>query len=114
MGRRRFAVALIAGSALGVTPVSFAQNPGAPPRVRPAIRQQWRSMSPEDRQRFRSNAERWLAMPPEQREALRMREVMRRERLRHEAETALRDSGLQLEDERRQQFEQRYLEERRK
>ncbi|MFL6543314.1 MAG: hypothetical protein ACJ8I9_09110 [Chthoniobacterales bacterium] len=71
-------------------------------------------MSPADRQRFRSNAERWLAMPPEQQRAFRIQEGIRRERLQREAEAAMRESGLQLEAERRAQFERRYMEERRR
>ncbi|MDQ6860928.1 MAG: hypothetical protein M3032_07215 [Verrucomicrobiota bacterium] len=71
-------------------------------------------MSPEDRQRFRSNVERWLAMPPDERRELRMQEGIRRERMQREAEAAIRQSGLQLEAERRAQFEERYAEERRR
>jgi hypothetical protein len=78
------------------------------------MREQWRSMSPDDRQRFKSNVERWLAMPPEQRRELRIQEGIRRERLQREAEAAMRESGLQLEAERRAQFERRYMEERRR
>ena len=71
-------------------------------------------MPAEDRQRFKSNVERWLALPPEERSALREREGIRRERLQREADAAMREMGLQLEAEKRAQFEQRYLEERRR
>ena len=71
-------------------------------------------MSPEDRQRFRSNAERWLRMPPEEQRALRDREVLRRQRIQREAEAALQQSGLQLENEKRDLYERRYLQERRR
>jgi hypothetical protein len=71
-------------------------------------------MPAEDRQRFKSNADRWLALPPEERSALREREGIRRERLQREADAAIRELGLQLEAEKRAQFEQRYLEERRR
>src|SRR3954464_4712594 len=121
MGRRRFAATLVAGTVAGLAHAALAQNPapagpnpGAAPRMRPAMREQWRAMSPDDRQRFRSNVERWLAMPPEQRREFRIQEGIRRERLQRQAEEAMRESGLQLEAERRAQFERRYMEERRR
>ena len=45
---------------------------------------------------------------------MRQREVLRREQIRRETETALRDSGLTLDPERRNLFESRYIQERRK
>ena len=71
-------------------------------------------MPPEDRQIFRRNAERWMKMGPEERKVLRERERTYRERVKTEVDTALRDSGLRLEGEKRDQFEQRYLQERRR
>jgi len=71
-------------------------------------------MRPDERQRFRSNAERWLQMAPEERRLLRDLEAQRRERIQRETDAALRQSGLELEAERRAQFERRYIEERRR
>ena len=71
-------------------------------------------MPPEDRQVFKRNAERWMQMSPEERKVMRERERAYRERVKAEVDTALRDSGLHLEGEKRQQFEQRYLQERRR
>jgi hypothetical protein len=71
-------------------------------------------MSPQDRQRFRSNAERWLSMPPEQQQMLRQREEFRRQRMLREAEAAIQQSGLQLEAEKRALYERRYLQERKR
>ncbi|HEX8280566.1 MAG TPA: hypothetical protein VF551_04255 [Chthoniobacterales bacterium] len=71
-------------------------------------------MSPDDRQRFKSNVERWMQMDPEERRALREQEGIRRLRLQREAEEAARDAGLKLEAERREQYERRYIEERRR
>ena len=71
-------------------------------------------MPPEDRQIFRRNAERWMQMGPEERKIMRERERLYRERVTREVEAALRDSGLRLEGEKRDQFEQRYLQERRR
>ncbi|MGZ4983457.1 MAG: hypothetical protein ACXV9Q_05110 [Chthoniobacterales bacterium] len=78
------------------------------------MRERWRQMSPEDRQRFRANAERWLQMSPEERRVLRERELMRRQRLQREADAALQQSGLQLEAEKREAYERRYMQERRR
>ncbi len=55
-----------------------------------------------------------MQMGPEERKVLRERERVYRERVKFEADTALRDSGLRLEGEKRDQFEQRYLQERRR
>ena len=117
----------VSGSLFGEPPVQpSAPVPNAPapaPIIRPEqpmqqpMRQapeRWRSMSPEDRQRFQSNVERWRQMPPEERRELREREGLRQERLKREAEAAIRASGLQLEAERRQQYELRYMQERKR
>jgi hypothetical protein len=71
-------------------------------------------MSPDDRQVFRRNAERWMQMGPAERNLMRERETIRREQLKREAEAALLDAGLRLDQEKRQLFEQRYLQERRR
>lgn len=123
MDRRRYLYALTAGALLAVgVEQAAAQLPGNPgpqrsgPRMGGQMRQRrnpLRDMSPEDRQRFQSNIERWQQMPPEERRELREREGWRQQRLKREAEAAIRDSGLQLEAERRQQFEERYMQERR-
>ena len=79
-----------------------------------STRERWFSLSPEDRQVFRRNAERWVQMGPQERNLMRQRERAHRDRLKREAETALRDAGLRLDQEKRDLFEQRYLQERRK
>ena len=53
-------------------------------------------------------------MNGEERKAFREQQQWRQLRLKRDAEAAIRDSGLQLEAERRAQFEQRYIEERRR
>jgi Protein of unknown function (DUF3106) len=90
---------------------------GPPPRQAPSIQslpERWRSLPPAARQNFQRNAERWMRMSPEERAVLRERENLRRERIRRETETALRDSGLRLDQEKRALFESRYIQERRK
>jgi len=53
-------------------------------------------------------------MPPEEQRVLRDRELMRRQRIQREADAALKQSGLQLEAEKREAYERRYLQERRR
>ena len=55
-----------------------------------------------------------MHMSPAQRNLMREREQLHRETLRREAEAALHDAGLRLDQEKRELFEQRYLQERRK
>jgi hypothetical protein len=45
---------------------------------------------------------------------MRQRETLRHERIRRETEAAVRDSGLLLDQQRRDLFESRYMQERRK
>lgn len=104
---------LIAGPIRGQTPAQPSGKEGPERSGRPTGNR-WRDMSPEDRQRFRSNIERWREMPPGERRALRLREGWRQERLKREAEAASRESGLQLEAQRQQQYELRYIQERRR
>jgi hypothetical protein len=72
------------------------------------------ALPPQDRQIFQRNAERWMQMAPEERMIMREREKIYRARVSREVDAALRDSGLHLEGEKRTQFEQRYLQERRR
>src|SRR5436190_9915738 len=79
-----------------------------PPHGQPSaqsIRERWLAMPPDARQNFRRNAELWMQMTPEQRNLMRQRENMRRQIITREADTAVRDSGLQLSPQERAQFE---------
>lgn len=78
------------------------------------MRERMSELSPEDRQRFEKNAQRWMQMSPEERSMLRERENVRRERLKREGEDALRGTGLTLDPAKREQFQVRYMQERRK
>jgi 2-polyprenyl-6-methoxyphenol hydroxylase-like FAD-dependent oxidoreductase len=53
-------------------------------------------------------------MSPEERNLMRQREHQRREIMKREAEAALRESRLHLNQDQRDQFESRYIQERRK
>jgi hypothetical protein len=92
---------------------------GAPPAPRRAPtfsnpRDRYLALPPQDRQIFQRNAERWMQMGPEERKIMREREIIYRAQVSREVDAALRDSGLRLEGEKRAQFEQRYLQERRR
>ena len=71
-------------------------------------------LSPDERQTFRRNAERWLQMNPEQQRVLREREQAHRQRIKAEAEAAMRQLGLRLDPNAQGQFEARYFQERRR
>jgi hypothetical protein len=85
-----------------------------PPNGGRDMRSRVRQLSPEERQTFKKNAERWLQMNQEQRNALRAREKMRQQQMKSEADAALRDSGLRVDPNARDQFESRYVQERRR
>jgi hypothetical protein len=55
-----------------------------------------------------------MQMTPEQRNLMRQRENLRRQTITREADAAVRDSGLQLNQQERARFESRYIQERRK
>ena len=79
-----------------------------------SVRERWFSLPPADRQVFRRNAERWMQMSPEERQIMRQRESLRRGQIKRETEAALHDSGLRLDQQKRDLFESRYMQERRK
>lgn len=120
MGRRYFyALSAILLWSIFASANAFAQgnNRGRNQSHRPAgmnrrMPNGIRQLSPQDRQIFQRNAERWLRMNPQQQNALRDRERVLQEQRRREAETFLRDSGMRLENNAREQFEQRYFQER--
>ena len=92
----------------GAVPVG---KPHGPPPVQ-SVRDRWLAMPPEARQNFRRNAELWMQMTPQQRNLMRQRENVRRQMIKGEADTAVRDSGLQLNPQDRARFESRYMQER--
>ena len=71
------------------------------------------TMTPEQRQKFLQNMERWKALPPEQRAELRRNEEFRRKRILGEINDAIAMSGLQLDPDQRQLFTFKYAQERR-
>jgi hypothetical protein len=92
----------------------FGRGPGGGNPQFNAGRDRFNQLSPDERQAFRRNAERWLKMNPDQQRVLREREIARQQRLKAEAEAAMRQLGLRLDPNAQGQFEQRYLQERRR
>lgn len=79
-----------------------------------SVRERWLAMPPDARQNFRRNAELWMQMTPQQRNLMRQRENMRHQMITHEADAAIRESGLQLNPQERARFQSRYSQERQK
>ncbi len=77
-------------------------------------RQRFNQLTPEERQVFQRNAERWLKMNPEQQKMMREREQARRVQMKVEAEAAMHQMGLRLDPNAQGQFESRYMQERRR
>jgi uncharacterized membrane protein YccC len=92
----------------------FGRHHNQPPKGLRDMRSRVHQLSPEERQTFKKNAERWLQMNQEQRNVLRAREKVRQQQMKNEADAALRDSGLRVDPNARNQFESRYFQERRR
>ena len=125
MGRHFIVISATLALSIFAFDRSFAQGPGQNPhgakmrrfnnnQLRGSQRDRLFQLSPEERQTFKRNAERWLQMNPEQRNILREREKVRRQQMKIEAETALRDSGIRVDPNARDQFESRYFQERKR
>jgi hypothetical protein len=77
------------------------------------VRKALEALTPEQKKRFQENFWRWANLSPEEKKALRDREEVRKQLIAQETDTALQESGLQLEGEQREQFIKRYGEGRR-
>lgn len=127
-----FAAALLGSAALGET---TPEKPASPPKRGPGawlgggrkapldgtpspefenVRRALDALTPEQRKRFQENFLRWSNLPPEEKKALREREEVRKKFMQQEVEVVIRETGLQLDGERREQFVKRYAAERRK
>jgi|GEM_PF-1588094 len=71
-------------------------------------------LSPEQREKFQENYQRWQEMTPEERNAIRNRDENRRQRILQEIDKAIAASGLQLDKDSREMYILRYTQERRK
>jgi hypothetical protein len=72
------------------------------------------ALTPAQRKRFQENFIRWANLPPDEKKALRDREEQRKALVAQEVDAAIKESGLELDSERRDLFAKRYSEERRK
>ena len=70
--------------------------------------------TPDQQQKFMENLHRWQALSPEEREVLRQRQRLNEKKREESITEAYQKSGLRLNEEQRQQFRKRYLQERRK
>jgi hypothetical protein len=77
------------------------------------VRKALEALTPEQRKKFQENMIRWMNLSPEEKKALRDREEVRKKFMEQEINTAVQESGLQLEGERREMFAKRYSEGRR-
>ena len=80
----------------------------------PQARKILQSLSPEQREKFLENFQRWQNMTPEERNALRDREIVRRQKILQEIDKSIAESGLQLDKDTREMYILRYSQERRK
>ncbi len=71
-------------------------------------------LSPEDRERFKQNWERWKKMGEKERDELRERADQEQERIRRTIDDAIARAGLTLDKDQREVFALRYRQERRK
>jgi hypothetical protein len=81
---------------------------------RPALQRFIESLPPAERESFQRNLKRWRELTPQEREALRGQAGQHHARMLEEAERALQESGLKLNNDGREIFLLRYSQERRK
>jgi hypothetical protein len=77
-------------------------------------REAYRNMSPEERERWTKRFREWAEMPPEKKKSLADREEYFRRKIREDIDAAIVKAGLQLDEEQKKLFSERYLDERRK
>lgn len=109
-------------------------DPQAPPATPPARRPGWEhhhssgtpeemekfknvrkaieALTPEQRQRFQENFQRWANLSPEEKKALTDRDAFRRKKIAADIDAAIKEAGLELTATERERFAKRYAEER--
>jgi Protein of unknown function (DUF3106) len=111
-----------APGASATPPATPEEHPPKAPKLAKAVespafdnvRKALDALTPAQRKRFQENFMRWSNLSPEEKKALRDREELRKTLVAQEVDLALKDSGLELDPEHREQFTKRYGEERRK
>ena len=71
-------------------------------------------MTPEERDRWMRRFRDWADMPPEKKKALADREEFFKRKMREDVEAAEKELGIELNEEQKKLFADRYIEERRK
>lgn len=87
-------------------------NGEGPPAER--FKRKLEKLSPEERERFQKNWDRWKKMGEKERDELRQRAEVEQERIRRTIDDAIARAGLTLDKDQREVFALRYRQERRK
>lgn len=95
------------------TPQAAPSAPKPPRFGTSSIEQKIENLTPEQRQRFQQNLERWKKLPKVQQDQLRREAKFHRERILQEINEAIEKTGLKLDEQQRQVFTYRYAQERR-
>lgn len=104
-------------------PESRSGSPETPGMRRPGFfngpeaekaRQAFQQMSPEDKERWMKSFKQFAELPPEKKMEIFQRSEFLRKKIREDVEDAIKQSGLNLSDEQKKKFAERYMEERRK
>jgi hypothetical protein len=74
----------------------------------------FRNMGPEERERWLRRFRDWADLPPEKKKSLADRQEFFRRKMREDIEAAQKELGLELSDDQKKVFAQRYFDERRK
>jgi hypothetical protein len=92
------------------------QSPGDPKEGArmEGLHKMFQQLSPDQQQNIVQNLHRWQALSDDEREDLRRRERIRKQKQEASTNEAYQKSGLQLNEEQRNQFRKRYIQERKK
>lgn len=84
------------------------------PEAAEKARQAFQQMTPEQRMRWMETVKQLSELPPERKAEILQRGEFFRKKMREDVEAALKQTGLNLSDEQKKKFGERYFEERRK
>lgn len=98
------------------------QKPASPGPRRPGFfggpeaekaRQAFQQMSPEEKERWMRSFRQFAELPPEKKMEIFQRSEFMRKKMREDVESALKQTGLNLSEDQKKKFADRYFEERR-
>jgi len=113
----------VAGPAPSAAKPENGRNGGGPRKSRTfpggavdaeKAKEAFRNMSPDERERWLRKFRDWADMPAEKKKSLADREEFFRRKMREGVEAAQNELGIELNEEQKKVFAQRYMEERRK